>query len=276
MQHLTWNEIYSILESSLKDAAEKDTFLLNEYLKYLIMNGEKLDLSFILKNEKINPEIYKSQFELFLAEFDRKVQLRDIPVRRGKRPKDSLWDYYGLPDTSEEVLKHPHYSISFQNGKIIISLTTNNKSQILNKEILRSVKDYFMNIRQTKSAVSLAHYFVGFVNYRIADWKTGQIKGENFDTFKLYAKLSEIKNEIDDFFSMVPIAVKFQKQFEFGIEIDFLNFSKIKQEDHSTEQLRVINRNLLQNPDDLISLFSDFIKESFPIFLLMAKNKKIH
>ena len=59
-----------------------------------------------------------------------------------------------------------------------------------------------------------------------------------------------------------------------NLEIDFLNFEKIREDEDRTKQLRVENLRLLENPDLLIDNFATFIKDTLHIFLAMANEKK--
>jgi len=291
LRHITWDDTYNLLKS-IEDQhviKGKDRFMIKQFLNYLEMNGEVLDFSSLVHNGLIDKDYLKSQFKLFLDKFDKRIANNPYNLRKAGRPHDYLWDSFGLVH-EREVLSDPHYTISFNESKLGIALTLSN--DILNASLFNKSKDRIveecLKMISGKTEKRLEQYYIGLQKYRLVDRKGNSQKGETFNTFNLFGRLSDIlkrkdteelrKNALNVFLSTFPYLIKLEigKQFEIGIQIDLLQFKKVRANEPMESQLRAINKDLLENPEKLIEQFYAFIEDTYELFkdFALLQNKK--
>ncbi|CAN5766537.1 hypothetical protein BH20ACI4_BH20ACI4_16840 [soil metagenome] len=266
--NITWDEICSIFLKLKETANQREQFLISEFIEYISMTGQKLNLNYIIKGD-IDAEIHREQFSLFLNQLDEKIKKRDLPFERQNRNKSGLWEPYGIRISPNEVLKDPHYTIGFRDDKLAISLTTKNKKQI-NSEFLELVEKYFED--KVKNSKTLFRYNFRMVKYAILDKVAGQMQGERKEPFMFYVQFSEIGKNIK---SICNILLKFSKmniykQFELDYELKFYDFSKIR-EMNQESQIRYLNKHLLENPTELVEEFVSFMEETSAMYNQMSK-----
>ncbi|MBC8488911.1 MAG: hypothetical protein H8D45_23070 [Bacteroidetes bacterium] len=272
----TWTDVLQYF-NDLENINNTEKFLISEFKEYLVMNGIVLDLSFITELKKgYKRETARKQFPFLLEKLDEKISslnLRDF--KRSNRPKSGhLWDYYGRAmlernkntNKMKEIVKlDPHYSIYFDQPGAGVGFTINNKTQVkklLNEDFI----NYLRELQEKTDQVSLMRYYFGLINYRLIDHKKGQIKGDTRETFNMRIFLSELKNSTIPIKTVMDDMVKYfklAKQFEFGIIVLYPNRnSNIKSE----KGLKNSNINLFKNPDELLDLFTEFIKDTYHYF----------
>lgn len=139
--NITWEEINSIFQRLKVTANQTEHFLILQFLEYISMTGQKLNLDYIVKSD-VDSEIHREQFSLFLNQLDEKIKERNLFLERQNRKKVNLWEPYGNRISETEVSKDPHYTIGFWDDRIAIYLTTKNKKQV-NTELLAMIEKYF-------------------------------------------------------------------------------------------------------------------------------------
>lgn len=296
----TWDNLAEIFKSlkiynSKNYSVEK--FLIDQFEEYIYMNKKVLNLSFITEGSGYDRENAKEQFPLLLAKLDEKIKKPIMKFGRADRPlSDYIWDYYGLKDSNEKVKQDPHYSVYFDEDFAGIALTTKNKNQM--KFILdRKWKEKFYKKRNEKfdenhkekfddfvgnilklESNKRSRYYLNLVNYRLMDWKKGRQKGKTFETFNFELNFSELKNikeeKVDDEISSLKKQFldlsKYSKQFEFGIRILY-PYGEIKKGDEAL--MRGQNKDLFNNVDQLLDMYSNFIENTSEIFKELVELK---
>jgi len=273
--NISWKEINEKLYKLELNDNEK--IFVHQFKEYLIMTGETLDLSFVVKeDEGYDREKAKNQFPLFLEELDREVEKLGIKnLERGKRPLDILWDYYGIKTIDKSgkksINKNPHYSIYFDqpgltNAGITLTTTTMKTTQIKKLFNLPKFNEYLKDKIKLKKEAKISRYYIMLQNYRIIDHIKGQQKGETNYTFMFKINFSEISSDkdIDVILDSMKQYVNFAKEFAFGIEILYPDVSKIRNKDQ--EGLRQLNKALFEDHEKLIKLYCEFIQDTKSIF----------
>jgi len=272
---LTWNEIYGFFNKlNIREMSEVDKRIVEKYKEYMIMTGNILDLSFVVSEDGYNREIAREQFPLLLAELDKKVKIMKLGLERDKRAlSDHLWDFYGKLDENNRVKKNPHYSIFFDTDGAGIGLTiTQKKSKI--RELLKSdeIKEILINLCKLND-ISIERYFLGLKMDGLIDYKKGQRKGETHETFNFTICLKKINstninNEIESILKDMHKNVKYAKSFDLSLKIEYPNICKIKDSDRNT--LRMANRELFIDYNNMISKYLDFLEATQPLFNLLC------
>ena len=196
----TWNEI-----SDLLGRVDPNNMLVKEFKEYLIMCGEILDLSFIVKEEEYNADKMRAQFPLLLSKLDSAIsslKIKEIDeLTRGKRRLDGLWDYYGFKQPKKDIGHNPDYLIDFNKESALFYLRTNNHRQmkILLKTEQKAKEDnefrrVLLDVLNTEEKLN-ERYFITLQTEKIIDWKNGAQHGEKFDTFFFGIALSELQKK---------------------------------------------------------------------------------
>ena len=266
--NITWEEIGKIFQGLKSENSQKELFLINQFLEYISMTGQKLNLDYLIKGE-FESELHREQFSLFLNQFDKKLAEKELSFKRHHRTKAGLWEPYGIKLSANEISKNPHYTIGFWDSGIVISLTTNNHKQI-NTEFLRLLEKFFSQKLQQPHL--LKRYAVSLKKYHLVDWKKGDQRGETDDSFEFYFEFSEIKTNISALSKIILelTKLKIYKQLDFSYQIRFFDFSKIR-EVNQESQIRYMNKQLLENPQKLIEEFVNFMEETSEIYDQMNK-----
>lgn len=262
---LTWEEVASLIRQLYKNSPDiKEHFLLNELLEYINMTAQVLDFSYIIDNE-IDNNIHKEQFELFLCKLDNVLKNKKLPFERKKRKKSGLWEPYTLSGSNKE---DPHYTIHFSDKEISIYLTTRNMRQV--KDSIPNLKAFYQS-RKNNPAIPLFRYYICQEQYRLVDWKQGQLHGEFQHPFNFYISFPQIGDNISKICQILAefSDMKIYKQFELGYSIQFYDFSKIDGRD--TLQVRKLNSQLLSEPNEIVKIFTEFIEETRELFDIMHK-----
>jgi len=248
---------------------DKNNYIINQYCDYIAMTGQKLDFNYVINNQ-FDYDVHKEQMNLFLNRLDKELVEQNIDYTREKRNKTGLWESYSTKDNKGVLSRDPHYTVGFWDNSIVIYLTTKKLNQI-NVQLAEGIKNY-VEEKKEKCGLSLSRYYLSQHSYKLVDHQKGQIKGEFQRPFEFFIKFSEISGNVDkvctcliDFSKM-----KLYKQFELGFSIEFFDFSKIREE-NKDEQIRHQNKQLLQNPETLVSSFIDFINETKHLFSEMKK-----
>jgi hypothetical protein len=267
----TWEDICLIIKS-LKSNKEQDAFLLSQLNNYMIMTAQILNLQYII-DRKINIITHKEQFKLFLNKLDIAITKERLPFIREGRNKSGLWEGYGIMKNNK-VTRNPHYTVGFSDDAIIIYLTTTKLSQLGNDFV--TLLTNFINTH--KSTNESFRYNVCQNQYKLVDYKKGQIRGEFQSPFKLNIKFSEInsKNIGEVIKALVSFnKMKIYKQFELGYSIQFYDFSKTENSqfyefsDINKSQkplVRELNKEFLENPNKIIDSFINFMKSTVHLF----------
>ncbi len=261
----TWEEVASFIKQLQKNGLDnKEHFLLNELLEYIIMTAQVLDFNYIIDNV-IDKNIHKDQFELLLCKLDNEIKNKKLPFERKKRKKSGLWEPYTLIESNKE---DPHYTVHFSDKEMSISLTTRNMRQV--KNAIPKLQAYYMG-KQDNPSIPLFRYYVCQEQYRLVDWKQGQLHGEFQHPFSFYTFFSEIGENIAKICQILAefSEMKIYKQFELGYSIQFYDFSKI--DDRDTLQVRKLNRQLLSDPNEIVKLFAEYIVDTKELFDIMNK-----
>ncbi len=266
--NITWEEIGKIFQGLKSETNQTELFLINQFLEYISMTGQKLNLDYLVKGE-FESELHREQFSLFLNQFDKKIAEKELPFKRHHRAKAGLWEPYGMKLSENEISKNPHYTIGFWDSGIVISLTTNNYKQI-NAEFLTLMENFFS--QKLQKPLLLKRYAVSLKKYHLVDWKQGDQRGETADSFELYFEFSEIKTNFSAFSKIILelTKLKIYKQFDFICQIRFFDFSKIR-EANQESQIRYLNKQLLENPKELIEEFVNFMEETSVMYNQMNK-----
>jgi hypothetical protein len=262
---ITWEDVASFIRQLQKnDLDNKEHFLLNELLEYINMTAQVLDFKYIIDNE-IDKNIHKDQFELLLCKLDNEIKNKKLPFERKKRKKSGLWEPYTLIGSHKE---DPHYTVHFSDKEMSIYLTTRNMRQV--KEAISKLQTYYQS-KQNNTAIPLFRYYICQEQYRLVDWKQGQLHGEFQHPFSFYTYFSEIGENIAKICQILAefSEMKIYKQFELGYSIQFYDFSKIDNRD--TLQVRKLNRQLLNEPNEIVKIFTKFIVETKELFDIMNK-----
>ena len=275
----TWSEI-----SDLLGRVDPNNMLVKEFKEYLIMCGEILDLSFIVKEEEYNADKMRAQFPLLLSKLDSAIsslqmQIKEINgLTRGKRPLDKLWDYYGFKKQSkggkEVIGNDPDYLIGCNEESAVFGLRTNSPKQM--KALLEidpeAKKDnefrrVLLDVLNTEEKLN-ERYFITLKTDRIIDWKKGVRKGEKFDTFSFSIALSELQKNVtkrksierivDDLFDTMLNLTPFAKRLFFGFKILYPDESKT----NYFSVLRKKNKEKFEKSQLFIDLCTDFISDT--------------
>ncbi|MDQ3181307.1 MAG: hypothetical protein M3Q33_12385 [Acidobacteriota bacterium] len=266
--NITWEEIGKIFQSLKSDVKQTEHFLISQFLEYISMTGQKLNLEYLVKGE-FESELHREQFSLFLNQFDKKIVEKKLPFKRHHRTKAGLWEPYGIEISENVISKNPHYTIGFWESEIGISLTTNNHKQI-NAEFLRLLENYFS--QKTQKPYLLKRYAISLKKYHLVDWKKGDQRGETDDSFEFYFEFSEIKSNFSALSKIISelTKLKIYKQLDFIYQIRFFDFSKIREKGKES-QIRYLNKHLLENPTELIEEFVSFMEETSAMYNQMNK-----
>lgn len=264
--NITWEEIGKIFQTLKSETNQTENFLINQFLEYISMTGQKLNLDYLVKGE-FESELHREQFSLFLNQFDKKIAEKGLSFKRHHRTKAGLWEPYGIELSENEISKNPHYTIGFWDSGIVISLTTNHHKQI-NAEFLGHLENFFS--QKIQKPHLLKRYAISLKKYHLVDWKKGDQRGETDDSFEFYFEFSEIKTNFSALSKIVMELTKLRiyKQLDFTYQIRFFDFSKIRETNQET-QIRYLNKRLLENPQELIEEFVNFMEETAEIFSQM-------
>jgi hypothetical protein len=282
---LTWEKLFDDMQpSEVKSvSSEKDIFLIEQFKQYIIMNNEKLDLSFIVKKgEGYKRKRARELFPVLLDKLDEKIKndnrTRSLGLVRSNRPKsDYLWDFYGV-EKNGKVSPDPHYSVSFDRSGAEIELTTKKEKQI--KKLLKSnnLRSFIQDVIEKNSSRALRSRFaIGLHNYKLIDRKVGQQKGETFSTFAFSINFFELQNDSREIESLLKDMEKYAglaKQIGISFNITYPDVTKIKEKQSSEENknqsdeasIRKLNRDLFEDYDRLLQCFVDFIDQTNPLF----------
>ena len=267
---ITWDDVIDSFPKNPTDLNGAKQFLIEQYKEYMIMCGEKLDLSFVVEKNGYDREKAKEQFPLLLEKLDKRIEESKIVLKRDRRAlSDYLWDFYGELDLKNKVKRNPHYSIYFDKEWAGISFTiTKNDSKV--RKLLKSqelVKALY-EIYTSESTIN-ERYFIGLKNYELIDWKTGQIKGQTHETFNFSIclksmKSKDVEREIASHLQNMIIYLKYSKQFSFDMKIEYPDIKKIKETDNNT--LRKANRYLFEDYNKLLQEYLEFMKVTESLF----------
>jgi len=266
----TWDDIYRCLsnyENRFPD--NKNGFLceevISEFKEYLEMSGEVLNL--VLANDNPNdPDILRNQFRLFLELLDLEVEKEfSGELRRGSRNLNGNWDFYGKPDGAE-IIKNPHFSIyMFEEGLGCVLTSSKHKTKkVLGHKLFKEQLNNFYNMNKEKMGSEFR--FFELMNYRIIDWKKGQIRGDSADTFKLKIRFDELDKSSLNIEDMVEMANKFAplaKQIDIGVKIPWIKIKDKKIQ--NLGEFRTQGYSLIGNPDDLIKTYIELMRCFFPL-----------
>lgn len=266
--NISWEEIGKILQNLKTSANQTGQFLINQLLEYISMTGQKLNLDYLVKGG-FDGELHREQFSLFLSQFDKKIEEKGLPFKRHYRTKAGLWEPYGIELSEKHISKNPHYTVGFWDNGVVISLTTNNHKQI-NRDFLKLLEKYFVSKFQYPHL--LKRYAVSLKKYHLVDWKKGDQRGEFDDSFEFYFEFSEIKSNFESISKIILelTKLKIYKQLDFTYQIRLFDFSKIR-ETNRESQIRYLNKQLLENPSDLVNEFVNFMEETQEMYNLMRK-----
>ena len=273
----TWSEI-----SDLFGQIDPNNMLVKEFKEYLIMCGEILDLSFIVKEEEYNADKMRVQFPLLLSKLDNAIsglKIKEIEgLTRKNRPLDELWDYYGFKKKTkgekEVIGNDPDYLIDFNEESALFYLRTNNSKQM--KFLLRTdpeakqdneFRRVLLEVLNAEEKLN-EQYFITLITDRIIDWKKGVRKGNKFVTFSFSISLSELQKKVtkrntiekivDELFNTMATLTPFAKRLSFGFKILYPDVAKIG--DFSA--LRKTNKEVFDQPERFIKLCTDFISDT--------------
>ncbi len=269
VKNITWSEISSIFLKIKEMANVSERFLISEFVGYISMTGQRLNLDYIITGE-IDREIHREQFSLFLNQLDAKLLEKGSKFERENRNKTQLWESYSVKNQNGELLRDPHFTVGFWDDKISVYLTTKNKKQI-NSKLTVLVEKYFTQKVQTSTVLS--RYYLKQVKYDLVDKQIGQMKGERKLPFTFYVQFSVIKKNIKTIcnFMLEFAKMNIYKQFELGYEIQFFDFSRIR-DDKQENQIRFLNKQLLENAQEILDEFAIFIEETTELYDEMKNN----
>jgi len=283
---LTWERLFDVFEGIMEKidhSEKKDIFLIKQFKEYIAMNNEKLELRFITnENEGYDREKARELFPPLLEKLDQKIakdsRTSKIGLVRSNRPKsDFLWDFYGIKN-NVKVQQDPHYTINFDRSGAGIALTTKTSKKI--KKLLSSsyLRDFIQDVLEKNPSSALRSRFsINLSNYRLIDWKMGQMKGETFSTFAFsinFFELNDDMKEIEFLLDDMMKYSKFAKQIGISFMVTYPDVSKIKEKQSSEENknqsdeasIRKLNRDLFEDYDRLLQCYVDFIDQSNPLF----------
>lgn len=266
--NITWEEISSILLNLKDTASEREGFLISSLIEYISMTGQRLNLNYIIGGE-IDTEIHREQFSLFLSSLDAKLKEKNLPFERKNRNKTELWEVYGIRDEEDEIPQDPHYTVAFWEDRITVYLTSKSKKQI-NFNLSNLIENFFN--QKSKTSKTLSRYFLKQSQYKLVDNQRGQIQGEKHTPFTFYIQFPEIGNNIKSICNFVVefARMNIYKQFELGYEVLFFDFSRIR-ETNQENQIRYLNKQLLENPQAIVDDFANFIEETADLYTEMKK-----
>jgi hypothetical protein len=283
----SWKAIASFF-ASYKTEHQPTAFLVEQFKEYLSMTNIILDLSFLTdKDGGYERQIAREQFPKLLEEWDKKIFAMKIhpDLRRAHRPLDYLWDYYGIKQLNiknkkDEAQQDPHYSVYFGETGAGIGLTTKKKKLIeafLNSERLKNIIDKLFD--DTTNRNLLARYSLILNNYRLVDYRQGQMKGETFPTFTFEINFSELhgrKDKITQFVETMRAYSEYAKQVELLFKVAYPDVSKIKhsQSADQDEALRSANEQLFKKYELLLGEYERFVKDTKPLFLELVESSK--
>lgn len=275
----TWGEISDLFGQI---DSNNNNMLVKEFREYLIMCGEILDLSFIVKEEEYNADKMSAQFPLLLSKLDSAIsglKIKEINgLTRARRPLDELWDYYGFKKQTktgkEGVSNDPDYLIDFDEESACFALRTSSSKQmkILLKTDPESKNDnefrrVILEVLNTEEKLN-ERYFISLKTDRIIDWRKGVQKGNKFDAFFFSIALSELQKKVtkrkpiekivDELFNTMLNLTPFTKRLSFGFKILYPDVTKI--DDSSV--LRKKNKELFEDSQVFIDFCTDFINDT--------------
>ncbi len=266
--NITWDEISKVFSKLRETVIETEKFLVSQLIEYISMTGQILNLDYITNGE-MDGEIHREQFSLFLTQLDAKLAEKGLLFKRKNRNKTELWEIYGIKNEKGEISQDPHFTVGFWDDRIAVYLTTKNKKQITS-ELAILIEEYFEQIVRTSTFLS--RYYLKQIQYNLVDKQVGQMRGELKLPFTFYVQFSEIKKNIKTICNFVLEFAKMNiyKQFELGYEIQFFDFSRIRK-DKQENQIRYLNKQLLENPQKIINEFVNFMEETTEMYNLMKK-----
>jgi len=243
---------------------DKENYIINQYCDYITMTGQKLDFNYII-NDQFDYDVHKEQMNLFLNLLDKALMNQNSEFIREKRNKAGLWESYSIKDDNGKFCRDPHYTVGFWNNSISIYLTTLKLNQIDN-QLAEGLKKY-INEKKKSCGLDLSRYYLRQNNYKLVDYQKGQIRGEFQEPFQFFIKFSEIGRNADKISTcLVDFSkMKLYKQFELGLSIEFFDFSKIRAQNQN-EQIRHMNKRILEKPELLVSSFVEFMNETKYLF----------
>ncbi|MBL7003629.1 MAG: hypothetical protein ISR69_06355 [Gammaproteobacteria bacterium] len=258
----TWDDIYRCLSNYENEFLQNEKGvicieIIKEFKEYLEMSGEVLSLK--LANENSNDQdILRKQLRLFLEKLDIEVEKEfSGDLKRGDRNLDGNWDFYGKLNGTE-ISQNPHFSIYMfeeELGCVLTSSKGKTKRVLEHKSFKQTLNSFYS---QNKENLGSDFLFFELMNYRIIDWKKGQIRGDSADTFRLKIRFDELEKSSLSIDGMIDTAIKFRplaKQVDIGIK-----FPWVKLKDENTEKFRARAYNLISNPDELIRTYIEFMK----------------
>ncbi len=265
---VTWGEVLQSFES-LK--INQETFageILRQFKEYMAMSGEIMDLRKL--NDNYDNDFAKIQFDLFLNKLDEVIKQEKLPLVRKNRPKDGLWDIYGIQDEDGKPLENPNFTIGFGREGVGCSLTANKKRKFLLNEKLRC---FLEKIATNTDYEPRQRYRYILQRNRLVDWQNGQQRGEKYLAFSFFVNFAEkqwqSRESISELIDINNTCMKKGGQEQMlAWSVDWVNSTKA--EDHNRETpLRSANLELFENPDKLFEQIVAFFKELYPVLLEM-------
>ena len=248
---VTWEGIINELPSKRGVAGE----IIKQFKEYIIMSGEVLDLEKL--NKKYDQNLAKSNLKILAEKIDHCVSEEKLNLVRFGNFGDQ-WCAYGLSNSNFEST---HFSVGLREDGIYCALTipTKDKKKFQSKLEDPRLKKHIDDILNDKKKCLM--YILELCNYRIIDWKQGQIKGDKHGTFSFSIRLSELKDSKIKYGDFVKIAIdclSVTKQFDYIFKISWIDAKK-------PGDFRAKNRRLLKDPNKLVDEFVGFMKALIPL-----------
>ena len=273
----TWNDIaYELknLDANKSPVSEK---LKNEYLEYLTMTNQIL----CPYEVRHNPDSRYAQVLLLVDEIQKKIN-QSQTLSKYKVFLKSEKKYSGFAGRQLGKSASAHYNVHFHSPDCIgINLTLFKPKKLTNEQknkIVQFFNEKTCNIeipdgkKVSKQQAELMRYTLSAVNYRTVDKQqtspTVSTVEFSINIFERVINKTEREKEPDKtILGKFPIIFedlrRYFKQLDLSYNVEFFDWKKDKNDEKN--DIRGLNRELVENPEKIVEKFTEFIDDTIEI-----------
>jgi hypothetical protein len=268
----TWQIIYDSFQKMDKNELKSvANVLVNQFMEFLVMSN----LTFDPLNAGADLENRIWQLRKLVEMVSTEVSLKLPDIDLPKRPKFSNYPGFGLGK------EDAHYSVKFLPDCIGIGLTISNLNLKKLKTVRLTIINYLTNklnsveevykSKVTEEQSLLMRYDILAIAYRsISKAQTDKSLDTHIHQLNLYelvinkTKIQNSKIILEQFINNCEFSIRhdLMKQLEIVFTIRIPDTNKIEGLKKKTNDIRVLDYNLLSNSDNLVDAFVDFIEET--------------